>query len=130
MSTPGAADVLVIDDDHDVRDSMADLLEHAGYHVGRAHSAEEALARLRAGYRPAVVLVNYEMPGMSGGDFIDECRADPALADIPVAVLSGFAGATLSEEDSRSFVSVTKPVDLTELVALVDSLAGQGSGAQ
>jgi CheY-like chemotaxis protein len=123
------ADVMVIDDDHDVRESMADLLEHAGYNVARAPDAEEALAQLRAGYRPGVILVNYEMPGMTGAEFIAACREDPTLANIPAIVLSGFAGETLSEEKAGSFVSITKPVDLNELLAAVGRL-NPGATAQ
>lgn len=120
---------MVIDDDHDVRDSMADLLEHAGYKVARAPNGEEALAQLRAGYRPGVILVNYEMPGMTGAEFISACREDPTLANIPAIVLSGFAGETLSQEKAGSFVSITKPVDLNELLAVVGRL-NPGATAQ
>lgn len=117
---------MVIDDDHDVRESMADLLEHAGYAVAREASGEQGLDRLRAGYRPAVVLVNYQMPGMTGAEFISACRGDPRLADIPVVVLSGFAGEILSETESHLFESITKPVDLPDLLAVVQRLSRGG----
>src|SRR5690349_8610854 len=80
--------VLVIDDDRDVRDTMRLVLEHGGYVVQTAADGLEGLACLHAAPRPAVVVLDLAMPGMDGWDFSTEKARDPAVASIPVIVVS------------------------------------------
>jgi CheY-like chemotaxis protein len=81
--------LLVVDDDPAIRETLADLLQDEGYVVMTAINGKEALTRLRAGSaRPCVILLDLMMPVMSGAEFYAEMRSDPALADIPVVVIS------------------------------------------
>lgn len=75
--------VLVVEDDDDVRDMMVELLEAGGYTALIARHGEEALAQLRAGQRPCIILLDLMMPVMDGWTFCDEVQKDPALAGIP-----------------------------------------------
>ena len=80
--------VLVVDDDADLRDSLADLLREEGYAVTLAANGREALDLLPRLKRPCGVLLDIAMPVMTGTEFYEAMRADPALADIPVAIFT------------------------------------------
>ena len=79
--------VLLVDDDDDLREALMEFLQRNDMHVEQASNGRDALASLRAA-RPAVVLLDMMMPGMSGADVRDAMKGDPALADIPIVVMS------------------------------------------
>jgi CheY-like chemotaxis protein len=83
--------VLVVDDDSDVRELMADLLRHRGYDVEQVSDGAQALAALRTA-APCVVLLDLVLPGsIDGWGVLMEMKNDPALREIPVWVVSGHA---------------------------------------
>lgn len=74
--------VLVVDDSLTTRMLEQSILESAGYEVDLATSAEEALGKARE--KPyGLFLVDVEMPGMDGFEFVSRTRADPALTAVP-----------------------------------------------
>src|SRR5262249_59623485 len=82
--------VLVVDDDFDIRAMIAQILELEGFEVISGPSGQAALERLRDGAAiPRVILLDLMMPHMDGWEFRSRQLADPRLAAIPVAVLSG-----------------------------------------
>lgn len=88
--------ILVTDDSLTTRMLEQSILESAGYAVELATSAEEALEL--AAKRPyALFLVDVEMPGMSGFDFVEKTRADPTLKNVPAILISSRS----SPEDLR-----------------------------
>lgn len=113
-----SGEILLVDDDDDVRESMADILEHAGYRVSHANSAEAALARLRDGFRPELMIVDYQLDGMTGTQFLSKCRTTPGLNDIPAVLLSGYGREKLPE----SMVGLMKPVDPAQLFEVLSRL--------
>jgi CheY-like chemotaxis protein len=87
----GGRRVAVVEDDEDIRDLVVQLLadlgfESVGFANGRA--ALDGL-RQRPAALPSVILLDLEMPGMSGWEFRREQLADPLLARVPVVVASG-----------------------------------------
>ena len=84
---PVRAPVLVVDDSLTTRMLEQSILESAGYEVELAVSAEEALEKAR-GRRYSLFLVDVEMPGMDGFDFVTGVRADPALREIPAILVT------------------------------------------
>ncbi len=79
--------VLVVEDDADVRDAIAEVLADAGYVVRTASHGGEALESMRA-FRPCVVVLDLLMPIVDGWAVVREMLADPALVDIPVCVVT------------------------------------------
>jgi CheY-like chemotaxis protein len=67
--------VLIVEDDHDLRETVAEVLREEGYGVTLSSGGPEALARFREGYRPAAMIVDFGMPGMNGVEFLRECDA-------------------------------------------------------
>ena len=83
--------VLVVEDDIDIRATMCEALEDNGYKAVGAANGLEALAYLRgSNERPSLILLDLMMPVMDGQTFRAEQRADPALASIPVVVISAY----------------------------------------
>ena len=82
-----AGDVLVVDDDADMRCRLRSTLVRHGFAVREAGDGSEALARVREA-RPGLVLLDLTMPVMDGFTFLRELRAMPACAEVSVVVLS------------------------------------------
>ena len=79
--------VLIVDDDPDIRDVLADTLESKGFDVVTAANGADALTVLcDTGVRPSVILLDLMMPVMDGYGFLERWRRDPALASIPIAI--------------------------------------------
>jgi two-component system chemotaxis sensor kinase CheA len=87
---PARAPILVIDDSLTTRMLEQSILESAGYEVDLAVTAEEALVKA-AGRRYGLFVVDVEMPGMDGFEFIARCRGDAALRDIPAILVTSRA---------------------------------------
>jgi CheY-like chemotaxis protein/predicted transcriptional regulator len=112
--------VLVIDDDSDMRDELAELLRDEGYQVVTAANGREALRALRRDVRPGLILLDLGMPVMDGRAFSAELRNDPALRDTPVVLLSGQGDAreTAARLDARA--CLVKPVPYPTLLGTVE----------
>jgi len=83
-----SAPILLVEDNADVLDVTRVLLESEGYAVATAVNGADALALLRAGLRPSLIVLDLAMPVMDGWEFRDAQRADPALCAIPTIVYS------------------------------------------
>jgi DNA-binding response OmpR family regulator len=79
--------ILLVDDDPHIRLTVGDFLGAEGYEVIRAGNGAEAMAELET-IRPDLVLLDIMMPGQDGGDVARQIRADPDLADVPIAYLT------------------------------------------
>lgn len=113
-----SASVLVVEDDLDIRESIAEALDDEGFRVAAAANGLEALTYLRgAAELPAVILLDLMMPVMSGFELVAELRGDARLSRIPVVVLSG--DAQVSEAASRlaAVAWIRKPATLDKIVA-------------
>ncbi|WP_372791661.1 ATP-binding protein, partial [Paraconexibacter sp.] len=102
--------VLVIDDEPDIGRLVAERLDAYGVETEVVTSGAEGLERLRSEHFDAVTL-DILMPGMSGFEVMRDMRADPALRDLPVVVVSVFSG---REALSGEWV-VSKPIDADDL---------------
>ncbi len=112
--------VLVVEDDPDISDAIAQVLEDHDYVAKVAENGATALAQLRASeHKPCVILLDLMMPVMDGVRFRTLQRDDPSLRSIPVVVLSAHAraGAIAQELDAAGFIG--KPVELVDLLATV-----------
>src|SRR5687768_7389253 len=85
--------VLLVEDDSDIRETVGEVLGDHGYRVVTAGHGADALAQLRDGARPDVILLDLMMPVMDGAAFRSEQKADPELAAIPVIVMTALASA-------------------------------------
>jgi CheY-like chemotaxis protein len=91
MRKPEEVTVLVVDDEADVRDFLASVLEDAGMHVEVADNGNTALEMIR-NRLPDLISADLVMPGKSGIRLIHELRKNPTWARIPVLIVTGHIG--------------------------------------
>lgn len=107
--------ILVVDDEESIADLLAEFLTSEGYRSVVAHSGREALlCALRE--RPALILCDWLMPGMSGTQFLAELRRRPVTAHVPVVMMSSM------RPDRRNFPGIpflAKPFELDDVLDLV-----------
>jgi two-component system chemotaxis response regulator CheY len=120
MATP----VLIVDDDTDLRSALTELLEEEGYAVEGAADGRDALAKLRGGLRPALILLDLMMPGMNGWDFRKAQLDDPELRALSVVVVtaSGSDPATIRAQLGPVEL-LAKPIHPKDLLDVVGRLA-------
>lgn len=118
---PPAPLILLVEDDAAIRETVSECLSSEGYRVDAAEHGADALARLTRGERPALVLLDLVMPVMNGAELVARVRAEPALAGLPVLLMTAAitAPAALPQVDA----TLVKPFDLDDLLAAVARLA-------
>jgi two-component system, chemotaxis family, chemotaxis protein CheY len=121
--------ILVVEDDRDIRETMTDALEQAGYQVVEAADGVDALERLRGSTRlPGLILLDLMMPRMNGVEFCEEKRKIAEWAAIPTVVLSADAQVKQKAEACRATSYLKKPVKLDVLYeAVTRAFAGVGA---
>lgn len=114
--------VLLVEDDADVSDALAQVLTDEGYVVSRAANGVEALEHLREHPAPAVILLDLMMPVMDGFEFRRIQRGDPRIASVPVLCISaGVMDQRIDElECERTF---KKPLDVSMLLETIARFA-------
>jgi CheY-like chemotaxis protein len=115
--------VLVVDDDRDLTRLMSKFLRLEGFDAAEAGNGQEALTYLRGGGDASVILLDLRMPVMDGWAFRREQREDPALAAIPVVVLTGVEADHLN--DLGAAAAFYKPVSFPDVVGAVRRLCEQ-----
>jgi PAS domain S-box-containing protein len=114
--------VLVVDDNEDAAEMLATVLRLEGHDARTALDRSNALAAAKE-FHPEVVFLDIGMPGMSGHEFAEELRVDPALAGTLLVALTGWG----AEEDRRRSKDagfdfhLTKPVDLDQVQMVLDA---------
>jgi CheY-like chemotaxis protein len=109
--------VLIVEDDADLRDMMAQLLTVEGFGATTVANGREALTYLRGHATPKLILLDLMMPVMDGWQFRREQRRDPSIAAVPVVVLSA-----LDQERAADLIVddfLKKPLDFDRLLTVV-----------
>ncbi|MEU2255324.1 response regulator transcription factor [Nocardia xishanensis] len=116
-----SANLMIVDDDDQIRGALRMAMEDEGYDVAEAHEAEDALTYLRSNGAPDVMIVELMLGDMDGFDCIREIRRDH---DVPIIVIS-------SRDDTHDVVAaleagaddfVTKPFEIKEISARMRAL--------
>jgi len=111
--------VLIVEDDDDLREMLAQLLSLEGFQAAAVANGREALDYLREEDAPGVILLDLMMPVMDGWEFRRRQQADPALAAVPVIVLSALDQSRAGHVAADAVLK--KPLDFDRLLALVRS---------
>ena len=120
---PQSAPVLVVEDDLDIRETLADALADSGFRVAQASNGRDALALLReARPLPCIILLDLMMPVMDGREFRAQQLRDPELAKIPVIVLSAYRDVEANVSGMNVSGFLRKPPDLDELLRTISDL--------
>src|SRR5262249_12643777 len=112
--------ILVVEDDELTRQMLTDLLTVEGYPAEAVANGAEALAQLRRGPAPDLILLDLLMPVMDRWTFRDERSADPALASIPVVVISATTDVAADpDRPLRAAAYLRKPITVETLLQAV-----------
>jgi CheY-like chemotaxis protein len=114
--------ILVVDDDVALLENISECLAGEGFEVSVARDAAGALARLASPPRPALVIVDHFMPGMTGTELLALIRGEPLLAGMRLVLISGLppprgAAGTEAEPDAV----LEKPFGVERLIVTVRS---------
>ena len=113
--------VMIIEDEEDAAELFAEMMRISGYHVVKTSKSAPAIAMMTT-EKPDVILLDIMMPEISGLDILRQMRRDPALANIPVIVVTakGMPADIKNGMEAGASTYLTKPVgflDLKEAVA-------------
>lgn len=119
--------ILIVDDNPQNLKLARLLLASQGYDIRTAVDAEQALEVL-ASFRPRLILMDLQLPGMDGLALTRMLKADPARADISIVALTAYAmkGDEEKAREAGCDAYVTKPIDTAALRALVAGLLERG----
>lgn len=116
-----AATIVLVDDDALIATSTAALLEDLGHRVMEFQSGEEALAAIRGGLRPDLVITDHAMPGMTGVDLAIALREH--VPDLPILLATGYA--ELQGEQRIELPRIAKPYTQQQLSIEIERLLTQ-----
>jgi CheY-like chemotaxis protein len=122
---PPGRPVLLVEDDTATREAMTALFAGAGLRVIASDEGRKAL-ELAGATRPALVVLDLSMHGMSGWEFLERRGDEPALAGIPVVVVTGSRGMP----PGGAAAVLRKPVDPDRLLATVRGLLQRAAGVR
>jgi len=127
---PGSTRILVVDDEENVRELLADILASEGYHVELAASGREALDKFGDGRGFDALFTDLGMQGMSGWELAHAVRE--LDAKIPVAVVTGWGEAVGSSERLAARVDwvIAKPFDTAQILAIAREVARRGEAGR
>jgi len=111
--------LLIVDDDAELCESMADVLTDAGYDAVTAHDARRALRLSRHGPPPCLILLDLMMPEMTGWQFRERQLRDLRTRGIPVVIMT--ASREAGRHPMRGGALLLKPFTLDELLEQVES---------
>lgn len=108
--------ILVVEDDIDIRENLAEFLVSEGYDVLTAADGQKALGVLRAAsVLPQAILLDLRMPRMDGFKFREEQVKDARLASIPVLLMTADAHVETDRFKIGGMTYVKKPIDIEAL---------------
>jgi CheY-like chemotaxis protein len=122
MNAAATVSVLIVDDDDDIREVLVEVLEAARFTVATARHGREALELLQT-VRPEMILLDLNMPIMSGAQFREVQRRDPLLAVIPTVVMTAPDRSIEAAANLSADASLPKPIKLGALLSLVNRFA-------
>lgn len=120
-------ELLLVEDDRDVREAIAEVLEQEGYAVAQARSGEEALQHLTGMTAPpSAILLDLMMPVMDGWEFLSRREKNGDWASIPVVVISADSTARERIEAQTGIVAyLRKPIDIDQLLDILARVQGE-----
>jgi DNA-binding response OmpR family regulator len=121
---PPAGNILIVEDDADIREMLKTFLGIEGFHAVAAEDGLEALhllrtVRRRAPDAPCLVLLDLSMPRLGGSEFRRSQLGDPTVASVPVAVMSGASDLEQRAQALGAVATLPKPINCDLLLKVV-----------
>ena len=118
--------VLVVDDEFGIVDVLETILIDEGYRVLTACNGKQGLVRLSA-EKPDVVLLDFMMPILGGGEMLRAMAAEPAYQRIPVVMMSSLSEDVIAEKCKGYAAFLHKPFRAAAVLSTVARVLGRGA---
>jgi CheY-like chemotaxis protein len=121
--------ILIVEDNEKNRKLVRDVLQFKGYQILESETAEEGI-RLAREQKPALVLMDFHLPGMNGIEAFKVLRADPQTSSIPIVAVT----ASAMTEDRQRIIAAgfdglqTKPINVKEFLEAVAQILKKAKG--
>lgn len=116
MTEQCSKNILIVEDDKEIREAMKDALEIEGYNVIVASNGKEGLTTLRSNTNTCMILLDLLMPSMSGREFMDIVQKEEIISSIPIFIHSSVAN---KENTTGAAGWIKKPADLSVILEAV-----------
>ena len=127
MATPDRP-VLIVEDDRDLAETLAQIIEEEGYSVVVASNGQDALELMERGKcHPSIILLDLMMPVMDGWEF--HKRIGGAAASIPIVVCTADGHAREKADSMKAAGHLSKPPTIDALLRVVESFCGPPASA-
>jgi CheY-like chemotaxis protein len=117
--TTNSATILLIDDEDEMREALAEVLEDEGHIVAQAREGKMGLEYLRSNPHPKLILLDFMMPVMNGEEFCAHLNQDPNLNSLPVVLVTAASIAAKTLETMKVSGLVHKPIRIEDFLNLV-----------
>lgn len=113
--------VLIVEDDIDIRETLSELLQDEGYTVSIAENGQVGLDLLRNSEdKPNIILLDLMMPVKNGFEFCKEKHEDESISHIPVIIMSAHGHVKESGDLISAQAYLKKPLDIFEMLKYID----------
>lgn len=118
--------ILLVEDDESLTEILTELFSDEGYRVKCVRETEDILSLIDQ-FRPDLVLLDYVLPRVNGGELCSQIKRHRDFCSIPVIIYSAFSRVLLSLGDYGCDVFMEKPFDLDELLSKIEKLTARHS---
>ena len=116
--------ILILDNDPDVLDVMQEALSYEGFDVSCAGETNDIFPLIDK-YKPHVLVIDYILPGINGGELCHQVKSNPKTRNLPVMLMSAYPRVLMSLGDYGSDDFMPKPFDLDDLVNRISKLTSK-----
>ncbi|HEY8209483.1 MAG TPA: response regulator [Myxococcaceae bacterium] len=117
--------ILIVDDDEDILEVLALVLQAEGHRVEVAADGLAALDLLHRGSVPSLILLDLMMPRLDGEGLLKAMARDPRLAHVPACIISGHQEAREKAVQLGAIGCLVKPIELDQLSAVISGVAAE-----
>lgn len=119
-----AKTIFLVDDSATIRMSMEANIKQAGFNVQSAEDGVKALAKLKSGFKPDLIITDINMPNMGGIEFITNVRLLSGFKFLPIITLTTESGQNRKDEGKKAGATgwLVKPVSGAELIKIIKQL--------
>lgn len=121
--------ILIVDDSPTFLRAASDIIEAEGYEVETARNGKEGVQFAKK-FKPDLIIMDIEMPIMSGIKATQELRGDPEFTGVPIVAMTSNAPESLGEHIKLFEAHLTKPFGFNEIIPLVKSLLSKKGNSQ
>lgn len=120
--------VLLIDNDNDILDVMKEVLTYEGYEVNSLVGIDNIFPEIMS-YRPDIVILDYVLDGINGGELCHQIKMNRYTAQLPVVIMSAYPKVHQSLGDYGCNVFIPKPFDLDYIINCIKDLTTEKAQA-